>query len=208
MNMRRKLIEWCCTISISIVTIHTSSFAAQNSYVVQQSTFNKLADAIGSFSGAVGPYEFAIWTPCFPDFWNQCRVVVYHYTLNWTLSNPSFSITQSGVRFSGNLRTSFGPFPFSTTVSGPVTISYAAPNFHVSISQVSVPVTVNLPIYGAWTITTLTINPNYGFTFPISTMYLPVTTPAGSRFVRALPRSASLAYEPGAVRINADIAVW
>jgi hypothetical protein len=204
--MRRQIL---LIATFSLIAVSLS--ASQAVYVVQDSALNKFAAAVGSFSGNAGKYEFAVWRPCFPDFWHSCRAVLYSNDVLWTLSNPSFSIGPGGITFSGALTGHYGPFSFATTVSGPVGLSYqaATSTLSMSITQINVPITINLPVFGSWTITTLQVNPNYSFSYGLTKLVLTVANPpTGTKFINASPTNVTFTYQPGAVAINTEFVVW
>ena len=198
-----------------IVALVLSAFccpadATSTTYLVKQSAFTKFASAVGGFGGNAGRYDFVLWTPCFPDFWHLCRTVLYSNDLMWTLTSPSFLISNSGMTFAGNVSAQYGPFSFNTNVSGPVALNYSQAGrvINFSVDQLHIPITINLPVFGPWTITTITINPNYGFSYPVTTILASLQAPNGTNSVRIAPTSIGFAYQPGAVLLNVEYATW
>lgn len=182
------------------------AWAAPANFVVYESTLNKLAGTVGSVKGNAGRYDVKVKLPCFPDSWNVCTSTIYSEELLWTLSNARFTITPNGISFSARLDANYGIFNFSSTVSGPVRVSYDAgtAQFKISITSVSVPINID-----GFTLTTLNVDPHFNFSFPIgSTAFQVQTTDGGVKTLHGQPSNITLNFLNGAVRIDTELVLW
>jgi hypothetical protein len=198
--MRRLL---ALLVGVLLLAMPASSAPTIN-FQVYTSTLNKLAGAVGPISGDAGSYDVDISTP----FGN---IVVYRAHLYWTLSNANFQISPQGISFTGQLNLAYYKFSYATNVTGSVTASFQQnpTAFVVSISNIVVPVQFNLPVVGNVTLTNLTVNPQYAFSFPISPAAFSQPTPSGSsQMVYGQISSATLSYKSGYVEMDTVPNVW
>ena len=183
--------------------------ASQATFRISQSALNNIASAVGTMSGDAGRYDIDVYVPCFPDFWDSCVVTLFSSDLDWKLSNPQFTITTTGISFKGDVTASYSSFTLTTSATGTVNASYSAPNLALKLGSISVPIRFNIPFFGNVTLTTLTLNPQYGFVVPIGPAQFQVNAPGGATHtVNAQLNSAAFTYHNGYLVIDTGLLLW
>src|SRR5262249_28275723 len=115
----------------------------------------------------------------------------------------------TGVKFSGLLHASYGPFQYDAQVSGSVSINYAEGTFSLNVSQMSIPITVLLPFpFNSWTITTLSVSPNYNAVYPIGALLVNVAANGGMQGIQVAPATVAISYQPGAIIVKMGYVAW
>lgn len=162
---------------------------------VAASAFNKLAAAVGPISGDAGVHQVAF----------------FRERLTWTLSDVTFNITPQGMFFTGEMNARYGPFPFASRVTGQAQVRYysGSKSIELAIQSVAVPIIITLPLIGDWTITTVTVNPNYHTYFPVRVSTLRLMSPTGeTRHITSLPGEVAVVYRDGWLELKQEVSIW
>lgn len=204
-----------------IAVVGLSGFAANAgmvSYDIQEQVLTKFAQASGETSGNAGHYyvQGKFWCPTWTDPFRTCWKTVYEADLRWTMSPPTFHANNGSIAFTAPFSADFGIFHFpifggKTTVNGTAGITFDAGSsqLKISVNRVSVPISINFHGIGELALTTVTVNPNYGFSVPLQTMGMNVVGADGVvKRIKARPISVTPQINAGVVRINTSVAIW
>jgi hypothetical protein len=203
-----------CSCFFSAVTLVTGvpAHAQQVTYMIHSSALNTLTRAAGSsLAGNAGTFSFTVPVPCFPDFWRTCYKELYHESLLWMLSDVRLTIDVNGIVVQGHLRATFGALQYETTVRGGVNLAYngAERVVEVKVPSVKIPVTVDVPLFGPWTITTLNIDPRLNTSIPVEPAVSEIIGPDGTMQQLFFgPQNISFAFGADLLQVIQEIRVW
>jgi hypothetical protein len=188
----------------------TDTAGASFTLTIKESALNKLAQKIGSISDS-GHRNVRISYPCY-DFWEgewkTCRTTVYSADWNWTISNVTFDIAPSGITYQGDLRASYGPFAYSTQVSGTGGLSVVGNSLRFTLSSINIPIEFDIPVVGNIRITTINSHLPYRFAVPFEGFAITTTPPEGQVTHPGIITDVSRQYLDGKLNITGEITFW